>query len=63
MIKELELGEIVRINKREYLLIEIGIGCSLKKRVALILLNNTLKGIYRKPYFKLNKFDAERGLK
>lgn len=58
-IQELQIGEIIRIGEREFLIIETAIGGSDKKRLSLVLLNNTLKGIYRKPYFK----HIERGLK
>lgn len=60
MIQELQIGEIVRINQREYLLIEIGIGGSDKKRATLILLKNILKGIYRKSYFKHREENENR---
>ena len=52
MIQEIQIGEIVRINQREFLLVEAPIGGSEKKRPALVLLKNVLKGIYRKSYFK-----------
>lgn len=52
MIQEIKIGEIIRINNREFLLVETAIGNSDKKRPSLILLNNLLKGIYRKPFFE-----------
>jgi len=52
MIKEISIGEIIRINQREFLVSETAIGDSEKKRPSLILLNNAIKGIYRKSYFK-----------
>jgi len=57
MIKEIQIGEIIRINKREFILIETQVGNSEKKRPSLILLKNAIHGIYRKPYF--NRIEKE----
>lgn len=51
MIKNLEIGEIVRIKNREWLVVETPIGNSDKKRPDLVLLDNVLKNINRKPYY------------
>lgn len=52
MIQEIKIGEIIRIDSREFLLTETPIGNSDKKRPSLLLLKNAIKGIYRKSYFK-----------
>jgi hypothetical protein len=43
MVNEIQLGEIVRIKDREFILTERAIGGSDKLRPILILLNNILK--------------------
>ena len=57
MIKEIEIGEIVRIEKKEYLIVETQIGSNSKKntdlkRVNIKLLDGLFKKTNRKPYFK-----------
>ena len=54
MINKLEIGEILRIKGRDYILSETSIGGTDKKKPHLILLDNTIKGMNRKPYFKDN---------
>lgn len=52
MITNLKIGEIVRINKREFLLTESAIGGSNKKKPLLILLNPLFKKTKRFSFYK-----------
>jgi hypothetical protein len=59
MIQEIQIGEIIRIEGREFLVVEAPIGGCDKKRPSLVLLKNLLKGIYRKSYFKHKSMEEE----
>ena len=51
MITELNIDEIIRINNKEFVIIETAIGGCDKKRISLIYLSTLIKNMYRKPYF------------
>jgi len=47
MIKNIEIGEIVTINRREWLMVSME-----WEQPTLVLLDKVLKGINKKPYYK-----------
>jgi hypothetical protein len=52
MLKKIKVGEIIKIENREYLVTTESIGCCEKKRVSLVLLEKLFKKTLRKPYYK-----------
>jgi len=59
-IKNIEIGEIIRIKNRDWVLVETTHknGTIQWEQPTLILLNNILNGINRKPYFKRRGIEA-----
>ena len=64
MINKLEIGEVVNIKGREWVLVETKIGGSDKLRPDLILLSSLIKGTNRRIYFKdkINSLNQLEGL-
>lgn len=54
MLKHIEIGEIIIIKEKEYLVIETQIGNSVNKRINLISLKKIFKKSERDPNFKWN---------
>jgi len=52
MIKKIEVGEILEIDGREWVLIKTKVGGSDQQRPDLITLKGLIKNINRKPYYK-----------
>ncbi len=62
MIKNIEIGEIIRINKKEYLVYNCPIGNSEETKPQIKLLSPLLTKINRKSYFK-HKYKREKSKK
>jgi hypothetical protein len=56
MLQNIEIGEIIRIENKEYIITKTKIGNSEKERVNIKLLKEAIiRKIYRKKYFKNKK--------
>ena len=61
MIKNIEIGEIITIKNRDWLMVETTHknGSVEWEQPTLVLLDKILKGINKKPYYRKNKIYAE----